>query len=86
MLRAEALRRLRAAVPFEASFFATADPATRLYTGAVRESMPSDVTAQFAENEFLQDDVNKFARLAQGRQPVSSLVAATGGKLERSPR
>ena len=38
-LRAEALRRLRAVVPFEASFFATADPATLLYTGAVRDGI-----------------------------------------------
>jgi DNA-binding CsgD family transcriptional regulator len=85
-LRAEALRRLRAAVPFEASFFATADPATLLYTGAVREGMPPQATPRFVENEFLQEDVNKFARLARGPRPVSTLGAATRGELERSPR
>jgi DNA-binding CsgD family transcriptional regulator len=85
-LRAEALRRLRAAVPFEASFFATADPATLLYTGAVREGIPPQATPRFVENEFFQEDVNKFARLARGPQTVSSLDAATCGELERSPR
>src|SRR5215213_6072818 len=62
-LRSEALRRLRAAVPFEASFFATADPATLLYTGAVREGISPTATPRFVENELLQDDVNKFAHL-----------------------
>jgi DNA-binding CsgD family transcriptional regulator len=85
-LRSEALRRLRAAVPFEASFFATADPATLLYTGAVREGISPQATPRFVENELLQDDVNKFARLARGRQAVSTLGAATEGELERSPR
>ena len=85
-LRTEALRRLRAAVPFAASFFATADPATLLYTGAVREGIPPQATPRFVENELLRDDVNKFARLALGSQPVSSLAAATRGALAGSAR
>jgi hypothetical protein len=57
-LRTEALRRLRAVVPFEASFFATADPASLLYTGAVRDGIPAVASPRFVENELLQDDVN----------------------------
>jgi hypothetical protein len=34
-LRVESVRRLREIIPIDASFFATADPATLLFTGAV---------------------------------------------------
>src|SRR5215210_6458458 len=85
-LRAEVLRRLRAVVPFEASFFATADPATLLYTGAVREGIPPHATPRFVENEFLQDDFNKFARLARAANPVAALGEASRGDLMLSPR
>src|SRR5215212_7118315 len=76
-LRTAVLQRLQAAVPFEASFFATADPATLLYTGAVRDGIPPQASPRFVENELLQDDVNKFASLARSPHPVSSLQAAT---------
>jgi DNA-binding CsgD family transcriptional regulator len=52
----------------------------------VRDGFPPQATPRFVENEFLEDDVNKFARLARGPQPVSSLEVATRGELERSPR
>jgi DNA-binding CsgD family transcriptional regulator len=38
------------------------------------------------ENEFLRDDVNKWTELAGDRSGVRTLVAATDGKLARSPR
>lgn len=85
-LREEALRRLRVIVPFEAAFFATADPATLLYTGAVREGIPASASPRFVENELLKDDVNKFALLARAALPVATLGDATGGSLARSPR
>lgn len=85
-LREEVLRRLRAVVPFEASFFATADPATLLYTGAVREGIPASASPRFVENELLEDDVNKFAQLARAALPVATLGASTDGNLASSPR
>ena len=71
------VKRLRKAIPVDASFFATADPATLLFTSAVLDDVLAQATAQFLENEFLEDDSVKFARLARGRSPVDSLGVAT---------
>jgi DNA-binding CsgD family transcriptional regulator len=85
-LRREAVKQLRKAIPLDAYFFATADPATLLFTGAMADGILERVTPQFIENEFLQDDVNKFAWLASGKQPIGSLAAETRDQLERSRR
>jgi DNA-binding CsgD family transcriptional regulator len=77
---------LQKAIPVDASFFATADPATLLFTGAVLDDVLASATAQFLENEFMQEDAVKFARLVRGRSPVDSLGAATRGELVLSPR
>ena len=84
--RAEAVRHLRKAIPIDASFFATADPATLLFTGAVVDEVLTQATPRFLENEFLKDDSVKFASLTRGRSPVDSLGMATRGELGRSPR
>jgi DNA-binding CsgD family transcriptional regulator len=83
---AEAVQRLRAAIPVDAFFWSTADPATLLFTGPVVDEIPERVTPQFLTNEFLQDDVNKFVELARRRDPVDSLYRATAGQPEASPR
>jgi DNA-binding CsgD family transcriptional regulator len=84
--RVEAVRRLRKLIPVDASFFATADPATLLFTSAVADDILARATPQFVENEFLQDDSVKFASLTRGRSPVDSLGVATKGELDLSPR
>jgi DNA-binding CsgD family transcriptional regulator len=84
--RVEAVKQLRKAVPVDASFFSTTDPATLLFTGVVVDEVLAGASSQFLENEFLRDDAVKFASLVKGRSPVDSLDAATGGKLVRSPR
>jgi DNA-binding CsgD family transcriptional regulator len=84
-LRIEIMKRLRAVVPIDVSFFTTADPATLLFTGAVIDELAS-ATPLFIENEFLQEDVNKFAWMARHNLPVGNLVQATQGELERSQR
>jgi DNA-binding CsgD family transcriptional regulator len=84
--RIEAVKQLRKAIPIDASFFATADPATLLFTGAVVDEVLTDSSGQFLENEFLRDDSLKFTGLVKGRSPVGSLGAATGGELVSSPR
>src|SRR5215204_5080694 len=82
--RVEAVKRLRKAIPTDVSFFATADPATLLFTSAVRDEVLAQATPQFLEREFLQDDPVKLARLARGRSPVESLGMATKGELALS--
>jgi DNA-binding CsgD family transcriptional regulator len=84
--RVEAVRCLRKAIPVDVSFFATADPATLLFTSAVVDDILARATSQFLENEFLRDDSVKFASLARDRTPVDSLGVATRGKLAHSPR
>ena len=84
--RVEAVRRLQRAIPVDASFFATADPATLLFTSAVVDDVLARAASQFVENEFLQDDSVKFTSLARGRTPVESLGVATRGELDLSPR
>jgi DNA-binding CsgD family transcriptional regulator len=85
-LRIEILKRLRIVIPIDVSFFTTADPSTLLFTGAVVDEVLEKVTAQFIENEFLYDDVNKFSWLARSATPVGDLTQATQQDLEQSPR
>jgi hypothetical protein len=85
-LTRDLVRHLHRAIGIDAFFCATADPATVLFTGAVRDELSDDSIPRFLANEFLQDDVNKFATLARSRDPVNSLYLATGGDYRRSPR
>ena len=85
-LRVETLKQLHKVIPIDVSFFATADPATLLFTGAIQDEILGHVTPQFLENEFLRDDVNKFVWLARNSSPIGGLAQATGQDLERSPR
>lgn len=85
-LRAEAIRCLRRVLPVDSFWFATADPATLLFTGSLVEAIPEEATPLFVANEFLQDDVNKWVQLAGARTPVNTLYFATGGRLEQSSR
>ncbi|TCC07718.1 GAF domain-containing protein [Kribbella soli] len=85
-LRSEALARLRGVLTVDAAFFATVDPATVLFTSVLVDEPLGAVTSQFIANEFGQDDVNKFAVLAGGPEPVQTLAQATRGDWRSSPR
>jgi hypothetical protein len=80
------VRTLRTAMPIDAYFFATADPATLLFTGAVVDDVLARATPQFLQNEFLQEDVNKFTRLARSRRPVGGLGEAPYSHQPSVPR
>src|ERR687896_48060 len=82
----EAVKQLRKAIPTDVTFFATADPATLLFTSAVRDEVLAQATPQFLEREFLKDDPIQFTRLARTGSPVESLGMATKGELARSER
>ena len=84
--RVETVKQLRKAIPVDVSFFATADPATLLFTSAVVDDVLARATGEFLQNEFLRDDSVKFVSLARATSPVDSLGVATGGELVRSPR
>src|ERR671916_950333 len=86
MFGIEAIKQLRKAIPTDVTFFATADPATLLFTSAVRDEVLAQATPQFLEREFFKDDPVQFARLARAGSPVDSLGMATKGELARSAR
>ncbi|RAQ94183.1 helix-turn-helix transcriptional regulator [Thermogemmatispora tikiterensis] len=85
-LRLELIKQLRKVIPIDVFFFTTADPATLLFTGAVVDEILERATPQFLQNEFLQDDVNKFSWLARSATPIGGLIQATRSELEQSPR
>jgi hypothetical protein len=73
-------------VPFDAAFWATVDPATLLFTQPHQEEIPPDTVPYFIQNEFLDDDVNKWTGLARDPVGVRTLVEATGGDIDASAR
>lgn len=85
-LRDRVLPRLRRAVPFDAAFWATVDPATLLFTQPHQEDIPSETIPYFIQNEFIDDDVNKWTALARTRAGVRTLVQQTAGDMDSSPR
>jgi DNA-binding CsgD family transcriptional regulator len=86
-LRIELLKRLRTAIPFDYAYFSTTDPATQLSTSSVLvEEPPSWCMSVFLENEFLQEDFNKFSDMLRNRQAVGVLSEATRHEPSRSQR
>lgn len=85
-LGAEVVRRLPGIIPVAATFFATVDPITLLFTSAAAQDPLGAVTPLFLDNEFGRVDVNKFAVLAEAADPVGSLDRSTGGHRAESPR
>ena len=86
-LRVELLQRLRTVIPFDYAYFSTTDPATQFGTSSVLvEEPPSWCMSVFLENEFLQDDFNKFSDMLRNRQSVGVLSDATRNELHLSQR
>src|SRR5579859_6686760 len=86
-LRAGVLQRLGTVIPFDYAYFSTTDPATQLGTSSVLVAEPPAwCMTVFLENEFLQEDFNKFSEMVRNRQPVGILSEATGNDLARSQR
>jgi DNA-binding CsgD family transcriptional regulator len=85
-LRGQLLPLLKRAVPADAIWWATADPATLLFTGTYQEQIPATATPYFLQNEFLADDVNKWTDVARHRDGVRTLSDTTDGVMSRSAR
>jgi DNA-binding CsgD family transcriptional regulator len=73
-------------VPFEASCWLSLDPATMLPTSHFSREYGFDQLLQLAANEYLDEDINRFADLARAELPVAILSVATDGHNERSRR
>ena len=85
-VRDRVLPRLRRAVPFDAAFWATVDPATLLFTQPHQQDIPHGTIPYFIQNEFIDDDVNKWTTLARDGTGVRTLAEVTHGDLETSAR
>src|SRR4028118_2308000 len=64
--RLETVRCLRKAIPADVSFFATADPATLLFTSAVVDDILAPATSRSVENEFPPPDAAKLGPPPRG--------------------
>ena len=78
-----AVRRL---VPFDAACWLSLDPATLLPTSHVSRLYGSTHFMALVANEYLEEDVNKFAVLAGAARPAVTMSASTGGDLRCSAR
>ena len=85
-LRARLLPLLKRAVPADAIWWATADPATLLFTGTYQEEIPASTKPYFVNNEFVADDVNKWTDVACDKDGVKTLLGSTDGVMSRSAR
>jgi hypothetical protein len=80
-------RILRKAIAFDGFCSMTVDPATMLLTSHIaHDSVRPEDVPRLGQNEFLEEDVNKFAVLARAARPAGVLTDATGHVPERSPR
>ena len=79
-------RTLARLIDFDSSCWLSLDPSTLLPTGHFTREVASDHLMELAANEFLEDDVNKFADLARAGRPVGILSQATDGHPLMSPR
>jgi len=65
------LKRLQTVIPFDCTFFSTTDPATLLFTSSLLDfTLPTWARLRLIENEYLQDDFNKFLDLLKNHLPV----------------
>ena len=77
---------LHRSVPFDASCWLSLDPGTQLPTSHFSREFGFEHLMKLVTNEFLEEDVNKFAVLARAGSPVGILSRSTGGDLNRSAR
>jgi DNA-binding CsgD family transcriptional regulator len=83
----ELLKRLRAVVPFDYVYFSTTDPATQLMTHTVLvEEPPAWLMSVFLDNEYMQEDFNKFSGMLRDHQTVAVLSQTTRNEPHRSQR
>lgn len=76
---------LQRVLPHDAACWHTMDPATLLIASHCTLDLP-DRFPLLAANEYLADDVNKFADLARSTPPVGVLSQVTDGQPQRSLR
>jgi DNA-binding CsgD family transcriptional regulator len=79
-------RALGGLLRFDSACWLSLDPATLLPTSHFTREFGFEHLLALTANEFLDEDVNKFADLARAGRPVGILSQATGGDPWQSPR
>lgn len=77
---------LRSVMEYDSSCWLSFDPFTLLPTAHYAPEVGSAHLMELVANEYLEEDVNKFADLARAALPAATLVAATDGDRRRSAR
>ncbi|WP_225848575.1 helix-turn-helix transcriptional regulator [Streptomyces sp. HPF1205] len=85
-LRRRITGRLTRLVQADSYCFGATDPTTLLTTDEVSAGLVPEAAAAVARNEYLVDDVMKFAELARAEVTAATLGTATGGDPESSHR
>ncbi|MFI5615086.1 response regulator transcription factor [Amycolatopsis sp. NPDC051903] len=84
--RHESAARLAAEVAADAYCFAEIDPDSAMTTGIVSSGVDRAGAPLLYRNEYGQADFLKLPAMVRTRTPAASLLAATGGDLQRSER
>jgi DNA-binding CsgD family transcriptional regulator len=79
-------RALQRCVPFDASCWLSLDPGGVMPTSHFSRDYTAAHLMEVAANEYLEDDVNKFADLVRAPRPVGILSQVTDGEQWRSTR
>ncbi len=82
----EVVAAVGAVAPHQAAAVMTTDPETNLPAGGVVHGFDPSACVPFWDNELLDPDFNKFNDMTRSGQVVATLVEATDGDLDRSPR
>jgi DNA-binding CsgD family transcriptional regulator len=85
-LQGEAIAQLQAVIGFDRWCWPFCDPESRVPTSGAALHDYGPAVGRALELEYSGRDFATMNDLAQGRSPVGSLSAATGGDLARSPR
>lgn len=85
-LRQQVAARLSRLVYWDAACICTVDPWSLLVTDEVSYGIPPEMHAHAAHNEYLIDDVHKFATIARSGVGVAIMGRAPRELLEGSPR
>ncbi|MEV8527151.1 helix-turn-helix transcriptional regulator [Streptomyces sp. NPDC052000] len=85
-LRRRIVKRLTRLVPADSYCFGAIDPTTLLITDDVSAGLTAAAAVAAVHNEYLVDDVLKFAVLARSEVSAGTLNTATGGAPESSHR
>ncbi|MEK5038319.1 helix-turn-helix transcriptional regulator [Sporosarcina sp. FSL K6-3457] len=86
LFRKKILRKLKTTLPYEAFCFTTVDPHTLLSTGAITDERIELLHPELFENEYIEQDINRYSCLLNEKTYCNTLYEGTKGELSSSKR